>query len=553
MGCRAVIFDMDGTILDTTEDLAAAVDYAMEECGHRHDFTAQDARTLFGSGIHTALQRAFSMESGRTDPEYLRRIGTPELAVVPGVDEEEIGRVEEAFRPYYLEHSMDRTGPYEGIPELLRELRSRGFLTAVVSNKPDPAVRKLAEECFGGLFDAAIGEHASIRRKPAPDMTLAALEQLGVPAREAVYIGDTEIDVQTAENAGIPCVCVSWGFRSREFLESLHPFAVIDEARELLPLLSREMYDVTVIGPAVIDILAASVGSDLFSGGGRYLDRIRMSFGGDALNESAVLSRLGKKVQLISKVGDDEAGRRILDYLRENGIDADFVCVEPGLDTAINIALIDKDGSRRFLMGAESSLRRLGLADVEKQLDRGEAAGIVCFASMFISPLFTVEEMKKLFSRIKAEGRTLVVDVTRAKNGEKLEDIGELLPYMDVFVPNDEEIASLTGDADPAANARRLVQAGVGCAVVKTGAKGCLVATKEGIAEVPAVPGARCVDTTGAGDTFAAGLITGLCEGLPLPECARLGCAAASCSIEQIGATDGVKSREQVLERLRRG
>lgn len=312
-----------------------------------------------------------------------------------------------------------------------------------------------------------------------------------------------------------------------------------------------EMYDITVIGPAVIDILASPVGPDPFAGDVKYLDKIRLSFGGDALNESVVLARLGKKVQLISKVGEDEAGRKILDYLRENGISTDSIRMEAGLDTAINIILIDKYGERRILGAADTSPRRLEPEDVEAQLNKGETAGIVCFASMFISPRFTIEAMKDLFSRIKAEGRTLIVDMTHTKNRETLEDLRDLFPYMDVFVPNDEEIGSLTGDLDPVRNAALLVESGVKTAVVKAGARGCIVATRDGVVEIPSVKGVQCVDTTGAGDTFVAAFACGLSDGLPVAECARLGCAAASYSIEQIGATDGVRSLDQVMERYR--
>ena len=311
------------------------------------------------------------------------------------------------------------------------------------------------------------------------------------------------------------------------------------------------MYDITVIGPAVIDILASPVGPDPFAGDVKYLDKIRLSFGGDALNESVVLARLGKKVQLISKVGEDEAGRKILDYLRENGISTDSIRMEAGLDTAINIILIDKYGERRILGAADTSPRRLEPEDVEAQLNKGETAGIVCFASMFISPRFTIEAMKDLFSRIKAEGRTLIVDMTHTKNRETLEDLRDLFPYMDVFVPNDEEIGSLTGDLDPVRNAALPVESGVQTPVVKAGARGCIVATRDGVVEIPSVKGVQCVDTTGAGDTFAAAFACGLSDGLPVAECARLGCAAASCSIEQIGATDGVRSLDQVMERYR--
>jgi phosphoglycolate phosphatase len=237
MRYKAVIFDMDGTILDTANDLTASVNYAMGVCGHRHDYVRADGMKMFGSGAHTALQRALAMEAGETDPIRLRRIGSEEMMTVPGIDEEEVARIEEVFRPYYLEHSMDETGPYDGIMDLLQVLRERGIRTAVVSNKPDPAVKKLADDCFDNLLDAAAGEQEGIRRKPAPDMVQAVLKDFGIAPEEALYIGDTEIDIQTAANTGMPCVCVSWGFRSVDFLRSMNPFAIIDTPAELLDLL----------------------------------------------------------------------------------------------------------------------------------------------------------------------------------------------------------------------------------------------------------------------------------------------------------------------------
>lgn len=237
MQYKAVIFDMDGTILDTANDLTSSVNYAMGLCGHKHDYVRADGMRLFGSGVHTALQRALAMEAGENDPARLRRIGSAGMMTVPGIDEAEVARIEEVFRPFYLEHSRDETGPYDGIMDLLYALREKGIRTAVVSNKPDPAVKKLAADCFGNLFDAAAGEQSGIRRKPAPDMVEAVLKDFGIAAEEALYIGDTEIDVQTAENTGMPCVCVSWGFRPVDFLESLGPFAIIDSPMQLLDLL----------------------------------------------------------------------------------------------------------------------------------------------------------------------------------------------------------------------------------------------------------------------------------------------------------------------------
>ena len=310
------------------------------------------------------------------------------------------------------------------------------------------------------------------------------------------------------------------------------------------------MYDVTVIGPSVIDILAAPFDPEALAKGKRDVDQIRMSFGGDALNESVVLSRMGKKVQLISKIGADEAGRSIRKHLEKEKVSTKHVIVEQGLNTSVNIALVDADGGRKFLTDPHSSQRKLGLEDVLPMLD--ETAPIVSFASIFISPCFSIEKTEQVFSRIKAAGKTLVSDVTRPKNGETFDDLKFLFPYMDFFVPNDEEIFLLTGEKDPYKNVQMLVDAGVKTAVVKIGKDGCLIGTRDGILHVPAVAGVRCVDTTGAGDSFAAGLIAGLAEGRSIVDCARLGCAAASCSIEQVGATDGVRSLEQVMERYAR-
>lgn len=310
------------------------------------------------------------------------------------------------------------------------------------------------------------------------------------------------------------------------------------------------MYDVTVIGPSVIDILAAPFDPDALAMGKRDVDQIRMSFGGDALNESVVLSRLGKKVQLISKIGADEAGRSIRKHLEKEKVSTKHIIVQQGLNTSVNIALVEAGGERRFLTDPHSSQRKLALEDVLPMLD--QTASIVSFASLFISPLFSIEKTEKLFSRIKAGGKVLVCDVTRPKNGETFEDLKVLFPYMDFFVPNDEEIFLLTGEKDPYKNVQMLVDAGVKTAVVKIGKDGCLVGTKEGITHVHAVQGVKCVDTTGAGDSFAAGFIAGLIDGRSVIDCARLGCAAASCSIEQVGATDGVRSLELVMERYRR-
>ncbi len=238
--CRAAIFDMDGTILDTITDLRDSLNYALKTTGHRDGWTGRDTALFFGSGVDTAVRRVLLCEAGRREltMESLEEIGGPE----DHRSEEEIReeqKVKEAFTPYYKEHCNDHTGPYAGIPNLIRTLRSMGIHTAVVSNKQDPAVQILAEHFFSGLFDAVLGEKEGIRRKPAPDMTLSIMEQGGFSREETVYIGDTEIDLQTAANAGIPCISVDWGFRSESFLRRKGAEIIVSDPMEIASLLKR--------------------------------------------------------------------------------------------------------------------------------------------------------------------------------------------------------------------------------------------------------------------------------------------------------------------------
>ena len=189
-------------------------------------------------------------------------------------------------------------------------------------------------------------------------------------------------------------------------------------------------YDITVIGAAIIDVLAGPVDESVFEKGSQPVNSTRLAFGGDALNEAVVLSQLGAKVELISKVGDDEAGKRVLDFLQEKQVDVTKVKIEEGLETGINIVLVTPEGERMFLTNPNGSLRKLSEADVMEQLD--SVADIVCMASMFVSPLLDIPEMERIFQRIKSKpGRILVVDMTTAKNGESLADIACLLKYID--------------------------------------------------------------------------------------------------------------------------
>lgn len=307
--------------------------------------------------------------------------------------------------------------------------------------------------------------------------------------------------------------------------------------------------DITIIGAAIIDILAGPVSEKVFEIGSMPMQETLMSFGGDALNESVALSRMGKQVELISKVGNDEAGRRVLDYIKENNISTDKITMEDGLTTGMNIVLVDDKGERHFLTNPQGSLRKLSKEDILPYID--EMADIVSFASIFVSPVLDIDAMECVFREIKSKpGRILAVDMTKAKNGERIEDLKKILCYVDYIFPNQEEIALLTGETDPYMNARLLVESGVSCAVVKCGKKGCIVQTKDVLYEIPAYSVEKVVDTTGAGDCFAAGFIYALSEGMSLPECGRFACAVASCAIEHVGATDGIKSIDESWRRF---
>ena len=307
-------------------------------------------------------------------------------------------------------------------------------------------------------------------------------------------------------------------------------------------------FDITVIGAGVIDVLVGAADEKIFSRSSTAMDFTKISFGGDALNEAVVLSRLGKNVQWVSKVGNDDAGQRILHYAEENRVDISNVRVQAELDTSVNIVLIDSAGQRHFLTNPRSSLRNLTLQDIPPV---DEMAKVVSFASMFVSPKLDIAEMTSLFKKIQSSGRILAVDTTRPKNAETLNDIAELLSNVDYFMPNESELAALTGSDDVYANVAALIDCGVKCAVVKLGGEGCLIAQRDGLKKIHAYPVENVIDTTGAGDCFAAGFLWALSQNFSIVECAKFACAAASCSVECVGATAGVKSLAQVMERYR--
>ena len=207
------IFDLDGTLLDTLDDLAASTNYALRAFG-LPERSRDEVRRFVGNGVRRLMQQA--VPDGESDPRFEEVLAT--------------------FRKHYLHHSMDTTQPYPGIMPMLARLREEGHATAVVSNKFDAATKQLCAHFFADTIDVAIGEHEAegIRKKPAPDTVLEALRVLGVGAEGAVYVGDSEVDIATARNSGLPCVSVLWGFRDRDFLEAHGATDFITTPMELL-------------------------------------------------------------------------------------------------------------------------------------------------------------------------------------------------------------------------------------------------------------------------------------------------------------------------------
>ncbi len=214
MKLKAIVFDLDGTLINTLEDLQGSVNAALETFS-MPPRTLDEVRTRVGNGIFKLIERA----------------------VPDGTDEETVQAVFTAFRADYAVRYKDKSAPYSGISELLRELKNRGIKTAVVSNKAHPMAKGLCEDRFGDLLDAVFGESETMPKKPDPQMVCAALEAIKVTKEETLYVGDSEVDHKTAANAGVRSVSVLWGFRSEKDLRTVGATEFVTAPEELLAYL----------------------------------------------------------------------------------------------------------------------------------------------------------------------------------------------------------------------------------------------------------------------------------------------------------------------------
>lgn len=302
----------------------------------------------------------------------------------------------------------------------------------------------------------------------------------------------------------------------------------------------KHLPEIVIIGSAILDVLVHPADAGVFQTGSSPAEEICLSVGGDALNEATVLAKLGKTVRLETVIGNDKAGKYVTDHCRECGILLPDNCIRKGIPTGINVVLISGDGSRHFLTNPSGTLRKLALKDIGMPFP--ESADIVCFASIFVFPEIGPEELETIFSKAKEQGKIVCADMTKRKKNETVEDLAAALRFVDYLMPNDEEAMLLTGKSSVEEAAEVLRNAGVRNAVIKCGNRGCYLDGEDGCAWIPAEKNVKCTDTTGAGDSFAAGFLYALSSGKKLKECAEYGNLCGAKAVAAVGATEWLNS-----------
>lgn len=306
--------------------------------------------------------------------------------------------------------------------------------------------------------------------------------------------------------------------------------------------------DVIIIGAAIVDLPLRPVSKEVFDVVSYPVDGISMTIGGDALNESTIITRLGHKVGLMSCIGVDVPGWFVIDHCKANNIDTTYIKQDPDKVTSINVGLVAEDGERTFITNRQGSLWKFCYEDLDMSALKN--AKILSFASIFNNPLFDNKALVSVFSKAKEEGMTICADMVSPRLNEKLEDIREALGYVDYFFPNFEEACGLTGETEEDKVADVLYGCGVKNVIMKIGKRGCYIRNASGSMIVPACKGVTAIDTIGAGDNFASGFISALLEGKDLRECAIYANCTAAVSVQYVGATGGVKNKQMVEDML---
>jgi len=275
--------------------------------------------------------------------------------------------------------------------------------------------------------------------------------------------------------------------------------------------------EIVIIGAAIIDVLAYPVNAKVFEVGSYSTEDIHMTTGADALNEATILAKKGRRVQLETVIGQDDA------------------CIKKEEKTGMNIVLVEQDGTRSFLTNPHGTLRSLKVEHI--QMPFPESAKIICFASIFVFPKIDPDKLVQIFSQAKKQGKIVCADMTKRKKGETLEDMEEVFSYIDYLFPNDEEAMLLTETESVEEAAERIKSTGVENVIIKCGKRGCYIRTDVENCWIAAEENVKCIDTTGAGDSFAAGFLNALLNGKGVKECAKEGNRYGAEAVQHIGAT----------------
>lgn len=312
----------------------------------------------------------------------------------------------------------------------------------------------------------------------------------------------------------------------------------------------KKNLDVICIGAAIVDIPLRPVSKNIFDIESYPLDRISMTIGGDAINEATIISRLGHKAALMSRIGKDAVGNFILEACEKDNIDIKSICIDENIDTSINVGLVTEDGERTFVTNKNGSLWKTSILDVD--FDRFKDARLLSLASIFNNPLLDCAALVKIFQEAKKNEMIICADVIKPRLGENLEDIREALCYIDYFFPNYDEACLMTGKTEVSDIAEVFLNCGIKNVVIKTGKNGCFIKNRKQILQISACKNIKAIDTIGAGDNFASGFITGILDGKTLEECAEFANVTAGISVQSVGATTGVKDRHQVEKILQK-
>jgi len=310
-----------------------------------------------------------------------------------------------------------------------------------------------------------------------------------------------------------------------------------------------DCFDVVCIGVVLMDLPLGPLDEQIFHEETTMVSNISLTTGGDAFNEAVILARLGKKPALMGQIGMDLLGDIIVKRCEEEGVDHSKLQRDPKTETRINVVIIGKDNQRHFIKTRNSGSVSFRTGDMD--YDFIKKARAVSLASIFCSKLKDPEVILKILKTARENRVVTFADMVPMTGGETIGDISEALSYLDYFLPNHEEATALTGLHEPDEMADCLLQYGIKNVIIKLGKDGCLIKNQQERYRIPAFP-ADAVDTTGAGDNFAAGFISAVLDGMDLEDCGAFANAVAAISTESVGAANAVKNKKQIEAFLRK-